>query len=105
LVKTHDVICPAFIRVRATALTHAAIYVVLTDEGFMELGQLLLFANKNNLFEYLDALFSFGLLFIFDLLLLWFFFFLSISSFLILSSWVGFCCLRGLADDFPTVRV
>jgi len=56
----------------------------------MELGQLLLFANKNDLFEYLDTLFSFSLLFIFNLLLLWFFFFLGIGSFLIRSSWFGF---------------
>jgi len=105
LVKTHDVLCPDFVRVRATALTQATINVVLTNKGFMELSQLLLFANKNDFFEYLDTLFSFSLLFIFNLLFLWFFFFLGIGSFLIRSSWFGFCYLRGLADDFSTVRV
>ena len=73
-----------FVRPATATFAHAAIDVVLFNEGFMKLSQLLLFANKNNLFENRYSLFSFSFKFIVVLLYFFVFLFFILLFFILL---------------------
>ncbi len=73
-----------FVRPATATFAHAAINVVLSNKGFMKLSQLLLFANKNDLFENRYSLFSFSFQFIVVLFYFFIFFFFFLLFFILL---------------------
>lgn len=78
-----------FIRPATATFAHAAIDVVLSNKGFMKLSQLLLFANKNDLFKNRYSLFSFSFQFIVVLFYFFIFFFFILLFFILLFFFFG----------------
>lgn len=81
-VEQQDIVSAFFVLPVATALAHAAVNIILAHEGLVKLVELLLLANKDDLFKYLYSFLS--LCFLFELSFLRFRFLLLFGLFLFL---------------------